>query len=78
LQLNEEKKPKETSFLILLDAKDLKHLHEIGDYLDERDIEYHMFYEPDEPINSHTAICTEPLPLDLRHHFKKFKLWQHK
>jgi hypothetical protein len=77
LSLKEEKKPELTSYLILLDANNLEHLHEIAATLDDKDIEFHMFHEPDEPINSHTAICTEPLPLDMRKHFKKFNLWKH-
>jgi hypothetical protein len=76
LQLAPDKKPEKTSFLIMLDADNLEHLQQIARYLDEKDIEHHLFFEPDEPINSHTAICTEPLPLDMRKHFKKFKLWK--
>ena len=75
LQLKEEKKPKETSFLILLDAKDQRHLNEIAGYLDCLDIEFHQFFEPDYDMG-HTAICTEPLTLDMRKHFRKFKLWK--
>jgi len=76
LQLKEEKKPKETSFLILLDAKDQDHLKEIACYLDDHSIEHHLFFEPDLPINGFTAICSEPLPLEKRKLFKKFKLWK--
>jgi hypothetical protein len=75
LSLNEEKKPKQTSFLILLDAIDQEHLQKISRYLDDHDIEHHMFFEPDYDTG-YTAICTEPLPLDKRKHFKKFNLWK--
>jgi hypothetical protein len=75
LQLKEEKKPKETSFLILLDAKDQDHLKEIACYLDDHGIEHHMFFEPDEPINGYTALCSEPVTKNQRKLFSKYKLW---
>jgi len=77
LQLSPEKKPEKTSFLILLDAEDQAHLEKIARYLDDRDIEFHKFFEPDYDMG-YTAICTEPLSLDMRKHFKKFNLWKHK
>jgi hypothetical protein len=67
----------EPSFLILLDARDESHLNEIVRYLDDRDINFYMFFEPDYDMG-HTSICTEPLSLDRRKHFKKFDLWKHK
>lgn len=74
LQLHEDKKPKQTTYLILLDATDQNHLQKLSRYLDDHDIEHHMFFEPD--LDSYTAICTEPLPLEKRKYFKKFDLWK--
>jgi hypothetical protein len=76
LQLKNEKKPEQTSFLILLDADNQEHLEEIQEFLHRHDIEHHKFFEPDEPINSHTAICTEPIYGSMRNKFKKFQLWK--
>jgi hypothetical protein len=67
----------EPSFLILLDAKDENHLNEIVRYLDEKDINSYMFFEPDYDMG-HTSICTESLSLDKRKYFRKFNLWKHK
>lgn len=67
----------EPSFLILLDARDENHLNEIARYLDEYDIDFYMFFEPDYEMG-HTSICTQVLSLDKRKHFKKFNLWKHK
>jgi hypothetical protein len=75
LQLKEEKKPEQTSFLILLDAKDKNHLMQIAQYLDENEIEHHMFFEPDYDMG-YTSICSEPVSLEKRHYFKKFKLYK--
>ena len=75
-QLPPEKKPDKTSFLILLDADNQDHLNEIARYLDDRDIEFHKFFEPDYDMG-YTAICTEPLSQDKRKYFKKFNLWKH-
>lgn len=77
LKLNEEKKPKQTSFLILLEAKDKNSLYNYKEFLEEHGIDHHMFYEPDYDMG-HTAICTEPVYGDQKELFKKFKLWKHK
>lgn len=75
LQLSPDKKPDKTSFLILLNADNQSHLNEIARYLDDHDIEFHKFFEPDYDMG-YTAICTEPLSQDKRKYFRKFNLWK--
>lgn len=76
LKIEGERKPKQTSFLIMLEAKDERQLLDIAGFLDEQNIDHHMFFEPDQPIASNTSICTEPIYGDQRKLFKKFKLWK--
>lgn len=75
LQLLLEKKPIKTSFLILLAVKDQDELLAIKEKLEFKDIEHHMFYEPDYNLG-YTAICTEPVYNKQRNFFKKFDLWK--
>lgn len=66
----------EPSTMALLSAKNEDDLICIAEHLDERGIEYHMFYEPD--ISSYTAICTRPIVNDKeRAFFRKWKLFKH-
>lgn len=75
LQLDPNKKPTQVSFLILLEVRDQDHLHQISEYLELNEIDYHMFFEPDYDMG-HTAICTEPMYGNQRNKFKKFELWK--
>lgn len=64
-------KPAETASLILLQACNEDALINIAQNLDEKHIEYVMFFEPD--INSYTAICTRPVYTKADRLF--FKCW---
>lgn len=68
--------PPGISSLILLEAQDEQDLLEIGKKLDERGIDYYMFFEPDFGMG-YSAICTRPLGERERSFFKKWKLFKH-
>jgi hypothetical protein len=69
-------KPSEIASLVLLHANDETDLLSIAEKLDEKGIEYVMFYEPD--ISSYTAICTRPVyTKNERSFFKRWELYSH-
>jgi len=55
---------------VLIGAKSEEHLLEIKQYLDEKEIENEIFYEPD--ISAYTAIATYPLKGKDRIPLRKF------
>jgi len=68
-------KPTEIASLVLLHADNESNLTGIAEKLDERGIEYIMFYEPD--ISSYTAICTRPVyAKNERSFFNKWRLYK--
>lgn len=75
LTLEQDKKPKETSFLILFEVKDEKALLKVAQYLDENSVSYEKFFEPDYDTG-YTALATEPVYGEGRNLFKRFKLWK--
>lgn len=69
-------KPPEIASLVLLHAHDEDNLFDIAQQLDERGIEFVMFYEPDLP--GHTAICTRPIYTKYeRVFFRQWELYSH-
>jgi len=73
LQLAEDKKPKQVSFMVLCAISGEEELEKTSCYLRSHNIEHHMFHEPDYDTGF-TAICTEPIYDEQRKLFKKFKL----
>ena len=68
--------PNTPSHLILLEAKSQYHLERIADELEQKEIRYHMFYEPDDD-RGYTSITTEPLTDDSkRKYFSKHSLYR--
>ena len=68
-------KPKETSYLIVLEVEDQTELRNAAHVLCERDIDFHMFYEPDNQMGF-SAICTRPIYENReRNIFKRWKLY---
>lgn len=74
-RLEEEKKPKETSYLILLQTDSEKSLLRIAEYLEKKGIKFHMLYEPDYNMG-YTSLCCEPVYDETRNIFRKFSLWE--
>lgn len=69
-------KPEEVASLILLQADNEPTLVNIAQQLDEKGIEYVMFFEPD--VDAYTAICTRPVHTkNERSFFKKWELYSH-
>ena len=69
-------KPDEIASLVLLHAENEDNLLDIAQQLEEKGIEFVMFYEPD--ISSHTAICTRPVYMkNERSFFKRWELYSH-
>lgn len=65
------------SSLILLSAEDEDDLKVIAEKLEERGIQYYMFFEPNNEMG-YSAICTEPITTNRdRNFFKKWKLYSH-
>lgn len=70
------KKPDDVASLVLLQADNEGSLINIAQQLDEKGIEYVMFFEPD--IDSYTAICTRPVyTKNDRSFFKQWDLYSH-
>lgn len=69
------KDPGKISSLILLHADDEDDLVAAARKLDEKGIEYYMFYEPDNGLG-YTAICTEPIFGQTRAVFEKYSLFR--
>lgn len=69
-------KPAEISSLVLLHACNEDNLLTVAQKLEDKGIEFVMFFEPD--INSHTAICTRPVyTKSERAFFKQWRLYRH-
>ena len=66
--------PKEVSHLILLSVKSEEQLKKTAHMLCEKEIDFHMFYEPD--VSEFTAICTKPLFGDECKVFQRYKLFK--
>ena len=58
--------------IVLFGSKGEDELLGCADYLNQHDIKYHMFFEPD--IDQYTAIATQPLLGDSRKPMRKFNL----
>jgi len=71
----EFKIPDIISNLILLDAEDKDHLSDIARFLDDHDIRYHMFFEPDNGMG-YSSITTEPLTRNRKKLLSNFKMWR--
>ena len=71
------KSANEISNLVLLSAENEAELLNISRKLDTKEIEYYMFYEPDNSMG-YSAICTRPIfdPKE-RQFFKKWNLYRH-
>lgn len=70
---------KETSTLILLEAKSEDHLLAAHEHLTQNGIACALFYEPDDHLGyppGYTSLATHPLTAEHRHHFKNFKLYR--
>ncbi len=67
--------PSGISSLVLLESRDENDLLEIGKTLDEKGIDYYIFFEPDFDTG-YTAICTRPVREKERSIFKKWKLFK--
>jgi hypothetical protein len=71
------KEPHGISSLILLGAEDEDDLKSIARKLDERGIDFYMFYEPDNSMG-YSAICTKPITEGRdRTFFRKWNLFKH-
>lgn len=69
-------KPNDIASLILLHADNETALLDVAQRLDEKSIEYVMFFEPD--IDSYTSICTRPVyTKNERSFFKQWGLYKH-
>jgi hypothetical protein len=67
---------KETSSLILLEAKDEKDLKSIARKIDCAGIDFSIFFEPDNDMG-YSAICTRPIISDReRRFFSKWDLYR--
>ena len=60
--------------IVLISCKDEDHLKSTAQYLQDHQIKFEIFYEPD--VNEFTSIATEPLIGESRKNLKKFKLMQ--
>jgi hypothetical protein len=64
----------ESTYLICLGMKNIDKLETAEQILIDNDIKYHKFYEPDNNLG-YTSITTEPLSLEYKNIFKKYRLW---
>jgi hypothetical protein len=63
------------SSLILLSARDREDLENISRKLEEKGIDFYMFFEPDDGMG-YSAICSEPIVNpNLRNFFRKWELF---
>jgi hypothetical protein len=69
------KKPDDVSYLILLEVENQEELKKAASYLGDRDIDFYMFFEPDNRMGF-SALCTRPI-FEKREKsiFKKWKLY---
>jgi len=69
-------KPTEIASLVLLHANNEDNLFDIAQQLDERGIDFVMFFEPALP--GYTALCTRPIyTKHERAFFRKWELYSH-
>mgnify|MGYP001029267803 CR=1 FL=1 len=64
----------ESTYLICLGIKNKTQLERAEQMLIDNNIKYHKFYEPDNNMG-HTSITTEPLDMEQKKLFKKYRLW---
>lgn len=70
-----QNKPDIISHMVLCSITNEEQLERLSKTLEEHNISFHMFYEPDHETG-YTAICTEPIYGEQRKLFRKFKLWK--
>lgn len=69
-------RPKETSFLIVLEVENQDELIDASKYLFDNDIGFHMFHEPDNSMG-YSALCTRAIFEDNEKLlFRKWKLFK--
>ena len=69
--------PPNTTHLILLETKSEAALLRIADQLQEQNIRYHLFFEPDDN-RGYTSLTTEPLTNnEKRRYFSKHSLYRY-
>jgi hypothetical protein len=69
------KQPEVISYLVLLEVKNELELKAAALYLELRDIDFYMFFEPDNDMG-YSAICTKPLfERRDKNIFKKWELY---
>ena len=73
--LNAGKRFGSHSHLVLIDTSSEQELFRTASHLNDHEIEFEMFHEPDHDTG-YTAICTQPLTGDQRKPLRRFKLMQ--
>lgn len=68
-------RPHATPHLVLIGVDDQEQLKQTADYLSVHDIEFEMFYEPDNGTG-YTSIATRPLFGGERRPLRKYKLFK--
>ena len=58
--------------IVLCECPNEDRLNSIAEYLNEQNIEFELFFEPD--IDSHTALATQPLAGKARAPMRRFRL----
>jgi hypothetical protein len=61
-------------FFSLCDCKNEDHLKEIASHLDNHNVSFKIFYEPD--VDQYTSIASEPLVGSARNCMKKYQLYK--
>jgi len=61
--------------LVLIQIRDEEHLKETAEFLRNRHIRFHMFFEPDNDMGF-SSITTEPLCYERKKKLSNFKLWR--
>ncbi|HET8688786.1 MAG TPA: hypothetical protein VFM18_19385 [Methanosarcina sp.] len=71
-------KPNEISHLILLEAKSEDALINIAERLEQKNIRFHLFYEPDHN-RGFKSLTTEPITdNEIRRHFSRYSMYRYK
>lgn len=65
----------DSPYVVLIGIKNSEELLDVQDLLNIRNIDYSMFYEPDDNMG-YTAICTSPVSRKRKGIFKNFNLWE--
>jgi hypothetical protein len=66
----------ETSNIVILGVDSEESLISLSETLKREDVRSHTFYESEYP-EGFTALCTEPIGVEKRKLFKKYRLWNH-